>query len=144
MKRFRLFLITTFNLNLTMFPTSDKKNTTHITIANILSYNILKFRREWSYNNRDTAQRTLSCSFMFWQKSPAVEILRRKYDILCIVVFNQIVRHDNVIKMKNKCHNFLSSYNISKSGSKSITGKRDNLNWTNTKMTSSMKNTFSL
>ena len=34
------------------------------------------------------------------------------------------------------------SYNISKFGRKSITGKRDNLNWTKEKMTSSMKMTF--
>ena len=34
------------------------------------------------------------------------------------------------------------SYNISKFGRKSITGKRDNLNWTKAVMTSSMKITF--
>jgi len=34
------------------------------------------------------------------------------------------------------------SYNISKCGRKSITGKRDNLNWTKEIMTSSMKITF--
>ena len=44
----------------------------------------------------------------------------------------------NVIFLVENC----LSYNISKSGRKSITDKRDNLNWTKTKMTSSKKYTF--
>ena len=56
------------------------------------------------------------------------------------ITFIWISRHDDGIKMKKKTNviyfveNFLS-YNISKSGSKTITGKRDNLNWTKTKTT---------
>ena len=49
------------------------------------------------------------------------------------------------IKIKIKViflvENYLS-YNISKSGRKSVTGKRDNLNWTKKKMTSSKKYFF--
>ena len=41
----------------------------------------------------------------------------------------------NVICLVENC----LSYNISKSGRKSVTGKRDNLNWTKTKITSSKK-----
>ena len=44
----------------------------------------------------------------------------------------------NVISLVENC----LSYNISKSGRKSITGKRDNLNWTKKKMTSSKKYIF--
>ena len=44
----------------------------------------------------------------------------------------------NVIFLVENC----LSYNISKSGRKSITDKRDNLNWTKTKMTSSKKYIF--
>ena len=44
----------------------------------------------------------------------------------------------NVISLVENC----LSYNISKSGRKSITDKRDNLNWTKTKMTSSKKYIF--
>ena len=45
----------------------------------------------------------------------------------------------NFIRLVENC----LSYNISKSGRKLLTGKRDDLNWTKTKMTSS-KNTFFL
>ena len=44
----------------------------------------------------------------------------------------------NVIYLIENC----LSYNISKSGRKSVSGKQDNLNWTKTKMMSSKKNIF--
>ena len=44
----------------------------------------------------------------------------------------------NFIRLVENC----LSYNISKSGRKLLTGKRDNLNWTKTKMTSSKKYIF--
>ena len=74
--------------NLTMFPTSDWKLEITFSIAHSLSYNILNFGRKWSYNNRDTAQRSLPCRFMFGKKWPPIDITR-KYDKLCIVAFNR-------------------------------------------------------
>ena len=88
--------------NLTTFPTSDSKLETTFPIAHSLSYNILKFGENWSYNNRDTAQRSLPCRFMFWKKCPPIDITR-KYEKLCIVAFNRKFDYDDVIKMKNKC-----------------------------------------
>ena len=89
--------------NLTMFPTSDQKTETTLPIAQSLSYNILKFERKLTDNNRDNGKKTLSCRFMFEKKSPPRD-LTRKYEKLCIVAFNQKFHYDDVIKMKNKCH----------------------------------------
>ena len=127
-----------------MFPTSDQKSETTFPIAQSLSYNILKFGRKLTVNNRDNGPKPLSCRFMFWKKSPPIDITR-KHEKLCIVAFNRKFHYNDVIQMKNKCiflvENCLS-YNISKSGRKSVTGERDNLNWTKTKMTSSKKYIF--
>ena len=114
---------------------------TTLSIVHSLSYNILTFWRKWSYNNRDTAQRTLPCRFMFGKKWPPIDITR-KYEQLCIVAFNRKFHYDDVFKMKKEVIFLCLSYNISKFGRKSITGKRDNLNWTKEIMTSSMKHTF--
>ena len=89
--------------NLTVFPTSDRKLETTLPIAHSLSYNILNLGRKWSYNNRDTAQRSLPCRFMFGKNWPPIDITR-KYDKLCTVAFNGKFDYDDVIKMKNKCH----------------------------------------
>ena len=86
--------------NLTMFPTSDSKWETTLLIAHTLSYNILHFGRKWSYNNRDTAQRSLLCRFMFGKKWPPIDITR-KYEKLCIVAFNPKFDYHDVIKVKN-------------------------------------------
>ena len=85
--------------NLTMFPTSDWKLEITFPIAHSLSYNILNLGRKWSYNNRDTAQRSLPCRFMFGKKWPPIDITR-KYEKLCIVAFNREFDYDDVIKMK--------------------------------------------
>ena len=74
--------------NLTTFPTSDSKLEITFAIAHSLSYNILNLGRKWSYNNLDTAQRSLPCRFMFGKKWPPIDITR-KYDKLCIVAFNR-------------------------------------------------------
>ena len=84
-------------------PDIDSKLETTNPIAHSLSYNILNFWRKWSSNNRDTAQRSLPCRFMFGKKWPPIDITR-KYDKLCIVTFNRKFDYDDVIKMKNKCH----------------------------------------
>ena len=119
--------------NLTMFPTSDLKTETTLPIAQSLSYNILKFGREWSKDNRDTGQITLSCRFMFWKKSPPIDITR-KYEKLCIVA---------LIKIKNKCHiSCRELFQLQHIKIWEITNKGENLNWTKKKMTSSMKITF--
>ena len=73
--------------NLTTFPTSDRKLEIAFPIAHSHSYNILNLGRKWSYNNRDTAQRSLPCRFMFGKKWLPIDITR-KYDKLCIVAFN--------------------------------------------------------
>ena len=86
--------------NLTTFPTSDSKLKTTLPIAHTLSYNILNFGRKWSHNNRDTAQRSLPCRFMFGKMWPPIDITR-KYEKLCIVAFNRKFDYDDVIKMKN-------------------------------------------
>ena len=86
--------------NLTAFPTSDCKLETTLPIVHSLSYDILNLGRKWSYNNRDTAQRSLPCRFMFGKKWPPIDITR-KYDKLCIVAFNWKFDYDDVIKMKN-------------------------------------------
>ena len=65
--------------NLTTFPTSDSKLEITFAIAHSLSYNILNLGRKWSYNNLDTAQRSLPCRFMFGKKWPPIDITR-KYD----------------------------------------------------------------
>ena len=87
------------NENLTTFPTSDSKLKTTLPIAHTLGYNILNFGRKWSYNNRDTAQRSLPCRFMFGKKCPPIDITR-KYEKLCIFAFNRKFDYDDVIKMK--------------------------------------------
>ena len=74
--------------NLTTFPTSDWKLEITFPIAHSLSYNILNLGRKWSHNNRDTAQRSLPCRFMFGKKWPPIDITR-KYDKLCIFAFNR-------------------------------------------------------
>ena len=105
--------------NLTTFPTSDSKLETTFPIAHSLSYNILNLGRKWSYNNRDTAQRSLPCRFMFGKKWPPIDITR-KYEKLCIVAFNRNLTmmtsskwKINVICIVENC----LSYNISKFGS---------------------------
>ena len=116
--------------NLTTFTTSHSKLKTSLPIAHSLSYNILKSGRKWSYNNQDTAQRSLPCRFMFGKtRWPPIDITR-KYEKLCIVAFNWKFDYDDVTKLYKlmSCdlvENCLS-YNISKSGRKSMTGKRDN------------------
>ena len=62
------FQITFWIQNLTMFPTSDQKSETTFPIAQSLSYNILKFGRKLTVNNRDNGPKPLSCRFMFWKK----------------------------------------------------------------------------
>ena len=69
-------------------------------IAHSLSYDILNLGRKWSHNNRDTAQRSLPCRFMFGKKWSPIDITR-KYEKLCIVAFNRKFDYDDVIKMKN-------------------------------------------
>ena len=59
--------------NLTTFPTSDCKLETTLPIVHSLSYDILNLGRKWSYNNRDTAQRSLPCRFMFGKKWPPID-----------------------------------------------------------------------
>ena len=119
--------------NLTMFPTSDQRIKTIFSIAHNLSYNILKFGRKLLNNNRDTGQRTLSCRFMFWKKSPAIDITRKymKNYALSPLIENLTMMTSqnwqiNVIYLVENC----LSYNISKFGRKPITDKWDNLSWT--------------
>ena len=45
--------------NLTMFPTSDQKSETTLSIAHSLSYNILKFGRNLWKNKRDNGKKTI-------------------------------------------------------------------------------------
>ena len=119
-------------IDLTTFPTSDSKLEITFAIAHSLSYNILNLGRKWSYNNLDTAQRSLPCRFMFGKKWPPIDITR-KYDKLCIVAFNRKFDYDDVTKWQINVIYLVEnclSYNISKFGRKPMTGKWDNLNWT--------------
>ena len=75
----------------------------NLPIAHSLSYNIQEFGRKWSYNNRDTAQRSLPCIFMFRRNLPHIDITR-KCEKSCTVAFNRIFDYDDVIKLKNKFH----------------------------------------
>ena len=74
----------------------------HVPIVHSLSYNIQNFGRKWSYNNRDAAQRSLPCRFMFGKKWPPIDInVTRKYEKLCIVAFNRKFDYDDVRKLTN-------------------------------------------
>ena len=95
----KVICLTFWYENLTTFPTSDSKLEITFPIAHSLSYNILNLGRKWSYNNRDTAQRSLPCRFMFGKKCPPIDITR-KYEKLCIFAFNRKFDYDDVIKMK--------------------------------------------
>ena len=95
----KVICLTFWYENLTTFPTSDSKLETTNPIAHSLSYDILNFGRKWSYNNRNTAQRSLPCRFMFWKKCPPIDITR-KYEKLWIFAFNRKFDYDDVIKMK--------------------------------------------
>ena len=67
--KLRWYASTEWIENLSTFPTSDSKLKTTLSIAHSLSYNILNLGTKWSHNNRDTAQRSLPCRFMFVKKS---------------------------------------------------------------------------
>ena len=95
----KVICLTFWYENLTTFPTSDSKLEIAFPIAHSLSYNILTLGRNWSYNNVDTAQRSLPCRFMFGKKCPPIDITR-KYEKLCIFAFNRKFDYDDVIKMK--------------------------------------------
>ena len=97
--KLRWYASTEWIENLTTFPTSDWKLKTTSSIAHSLSYDILYFGRKYSHNNRDTAQRSLPCRFMFWKKCPPIDITR-KYEKLCIFAFNRKFDYDDVIQMK--------------------------------------------
>ena len=117
-----------------------KKSETTLPIAYSLSYNILKFGRKGAKKTEILDKEQCHADSCFLKKSPPIDITR-KYEKLCTVAFNRKLTSSkwkiNVIFLVENC----LSYNISKSGRQLITGKRDNLNWTKTKMTSS-KNTF--
>ena len=66
--KLRWYASTEWIENLSTFPTSDSKLKTTLSIAHSLSYNILNLGTKWSHNNRDTAQRSLPCRFMFVKK----------------------------------------------------------------------------
>ena len=98
--KLRWYASTEWIEHLTAFPTSDWKLETTLPIAHSLSYDILNLGRKWSHNNRDTAQRSLPCRFMFGKKWSPIDITR-KYEKLCIFAFNRKFDYDDVIKMKN-------------------------------------------
>ena len=76
---------------------------------------------------------------MFWKKPPPIDITR-KYEKVWYVAFNRNFLYDEK-RMYVSCKE-LAQLQYIKFGRQSITRKRDNLNWTKKKITSSMKNTF--
>ena len=113
--------------NLTMMTSQKWQINVICIVENCHSYNISKSGRKWSYTNRDMAQRSLPCRFMFGKNWPPIDITR-KYEKLCIVAFNRKFDYDDVTKWQITViflvENCLS-YNISKFGLNQTNGSWD-------------------
>ena len=98
-----------YNFKLKIWPRFRHliKKGDHIRIAhNSVCYNLLNFGRKWNDIKRYTAQRTLSCIFMFWKKVPSyrhnTEIMTN-YELSFLIEISLWWRHQNELLVNTSC-----------------------------------------